>query len=61
MTMTAIMSIPFLVGLDLKRCHLWLLPITAVMLVMVASLRGGQLALVIGRMYLLIAHKMFRK
>ena len=60
MAMTAVMSIPFLAGLDLKRRYLWLLPITAVMAVLGSSSRGGQLALVIGLVYLLIAYKMLR-
>ena len=60
MAMTAVMSIPFLIGLDLKRRYLWLLPITAVMTVLGASSRGGQLALVVGLLYLLIAYKKLR-
>ncbi|MCK5666390.1 MAG: hypothetical protein KAI17_23025, partial [Thiotrichaceae bacterium] len=57
MAMTAVMSIPFLIGLGLKRRYLWLLPITAVMTVLGANSRGGQLALVIGLLYLLIVYK----
>ena len=60
MAMAAVMSIPFLIGLGLKRRYLWLLPITAVMTVLGASSRGGQLALVIGLLYLLIAYKKIR-
>ena len=60
MAMTAVMSIPFLIGLGLKRRYLWLLPITAVMTVLGASSRGGQLALVVGLLYLLIAYKKIR-
>lgn len=60
MAMTAVMSIPFLIGLGLKRNYLWLLPITAVMTVLGASSRGGQLALAVGLLYLLIIYKKIR-
>jgi len=60
MAMTAVMSIPFLIGLGLQRRYLWLLPVTSVMTVLGASSRGGQLALVIGLLYLLIVYKKIR-
>ncbi len=60
MAMAAVMSIPYLIALGLKRRYLWLLPITAVMTVLGASSRGGQLALAVGLLYLLIAYKKIR-
>ncbi|WP_320821913.1 O-antigen ligase family protein [Reinekea sp.] len=57
MAITAVMSIPFILSLAIKRKYFWLLPITASMTVMGASSRGGQLALVVGALYLLIAYK----
>lgn len=60
MAITAVMSIPFILSLDVKRKYFWLLPITAMMTVMGASSRGGQLALIIGLLFLLIAYKKFK-
>lgn len=57
MAMAVVMSTPFIVGLNLNRRYLWLLPITATMTVLGASSRGGQLALLIGALYLLLAYK----
>jgi putative inorganic carbon (HCO3(-)) transporter len=60
MAMTAVMSIPFIIGLNLKRRYLWMLPITAVMTVLGASSRGSQLAIVVGLLFLLFAYKKIR-
>jgi len=60
MAMTAVMSIPFIIGLNLKRRYLWILPITAVMTVLGASSRGSQLAVVVGLLFLLFTYKKIR-
>ncbi|MEX0604297.1 MAG: O-antigen ligase family protein [Marinobacter sp.] len=57
MTICAVMSIPLLLHMKPKVKLYWLLPITAVMTVMGASSRGGQLALLVGLIYLLLAYK----
>lgn len=60
MAIYAVMSIPLLLYMKSKTKLYWLLPITAVMTVMGASSRGGQLALVVGLIYLLLAYKKIR-
>ncbi|SNB55489.1 O-antigen ligase [Marinobacter sp. es.042] len=57
MAMCAVMSIPLILQMSPKTKLYWLLPITAIMTVLGASSRGGQLALVIGLVYLLLAYK----
>lgn len=58
--MAGAMSIPVIIGFKPKTKLYWLLPITAAMTVMGASSRGGQLALLIGLIYLLFAYKKIR-
>jgi putative inorganic carbon (HCO3(-)) transporter len=57
MAICAVMSIPLILYMKSKTKLYWLLPITAVMTVMGASSRGGQLALLVGLIYLLLAYK----
>lgn len=57
MAIVAVISIPVITSLQPKTKIYWILPITAVMAVMGASSRGGQLALLIGLVYLLVAYK----
>lgn len=57
MAMCAVMSIPLILYMKSKTKLYWLFPITAVMTVMGASSRGGQLALLVGLIYLLLAYK----
>jgi putative inorganic carbon (HCO3(-)) transporter len=60
MAICAVMSIPLILYMKPKTKLYWLLPITAVMTVMGASSRGGQLALLVGSIYLLLAYKKIR-
>lgn len=60
MAMCAVMSIPLILYMKPKTKLYWLLPVTAAMTVMGASSRGGQLALVVGLIYLLLAYKKVR-
>ncbi len=60
MAICAVMSIPLILYMKPKTKLYWLLPITAVMTVMGASSRGGQLALLVGLVYLLLAYKKIR-
>jgi O-antigen ligase len=57
MAICAVMSIPLLLYMKPKTRLYWLLPLTAIMTVLGASSRGGQLALVVGLVYLLISYK----
>ncbi|WP_148862574.1 O-antigen ligase family protein [Marinobacter fonticola] len=57
MAICAVMSIPLILYMKPKTKLYWLLPITAIMTVMGASSRGGQLALLVGLVYLLLAYK----
>lgn len=57
MAITSVMVIPLIVAMKSSPKLYWLLPITAVMTVMGASSRGGQLALVVGLIYLLVSYK----
>lgn len=57
MAMVAVMSIPFIVALAPKTKLYWILPVTAVMAAIGASSRGGQLALLAGLIFLLLAYK----
>lgn len=57
MAIVAVMSIPFLIALRPKTKIYWFLPITAVMAAIGASSRGGQLALVIGLLFLLLSYR----
>ena len=58
--MCAVMSIPLLIHMKPKTRIYWLMPITSVMTVLGASSRGGQLALLVGIVYLLLAYKKIR-
>lgn len=60
MAICAVMSIPLILYMKPKTKLYWLLPITASMAVMGASSRGGQLALLVGFMYLLLAYNKVR-
>lgn len=60
MAICAVMSIPLILSMKSKTKMYWLLPITAVMTVMGASSRGGQLALLVGLVYLLLAYRKIR-
>jgi len=60
MAIAVAMSIPYFVSLDIKRKYFWLLPVTATMTVMGASSRGGQLAILLGFLYLILAYKKFK-
>ncbi len=60
MAICAVMSIPLILYMKPKTKLYWLLPITATMTVMGASSRGGQLALLVGFIYLLLAYKKIR-
>jgi O-antigen ligase len=60
MAICAVMSIPLILYMKSKTKLYWLLPITAAMTVMGASSRGGQLALLVGLIYLLMAYKKIR-
>ena len=60
MAICAVMSIPFIIYMKPKTKAYWLLPLTAAMTVMGASSRGGQLALLVGLIYLLLAYKKIR-
>jgi putative inorganic carbon (HCO3(-)) transporter len=60
MAICAVMSIPLILYMKPKTKLYWLLPLTAVMTVMAASSRGGQLALLVGFIYLLLAYKKIR-
>jgi O-antigen ligase len=57
MAICAVMSIPLILYMKPKTRLYWLLPITGVMTVMGASSRGGQLAVLVGLIYLLLAYK----
>ncbi len=57
MAICAVMSIPLILYMKSKTKFYWLLPVTAVMTVMGASSRGGQLALVVGLVYLLVSYR----
>lgn len=57
MAICAVMSIPIILAMKPKTTLYWLLPVTAVMTVMGASSRGGQLALIVGLVYLLVSFK----
>lgn len=57
MAICVVMSIPLILYMKSKTKLYWLLPITATMTVMGASSRGGQLALLVGLVYLLLATK----
>lgn len=57
MAICAVMSIPLILYMKSKAKLYWLLPVTAAMTVMGASSRGGQLALIVGLIYLLLAYK----
>lgn len=57
MGMIAVMSFPVIVALQPKTKIYWLLPITAIMASIGASSRGGQLALLVGLIYLLVAYR----
>lgn len=57
MAIVAVMSIGFLVGMNRHRSFYLLLPITAIMTVMGASSRGGQIAIVAGLLFLVLAYK----
>ncbi len=60
MAICAMMSIPLILYMKPKTKFYWLLPITSVMTVIGASSRGGQLALLVGLIYLLLAYKKIR-
>lgn len=60
MAICAVMSIPLILYMKPKTKLYWLFPLTAVMTVMAASSRGGQLALLAGLIYLLLAYKKIR-
>ena len=60
MAICAVMSIPLILYMKPRTKLYWLLPITATMTVMGASSRGGQLALLVGLIYLLLAYKKIR-
>ncbi|PFG54824.1 O-antigen ligase [Marinobacter sp. LV10R520-4] len=60
MAICAVMSIPLILYMKPKTKLYWLFPLTAVMTVMAASSRGGQLALLVGLIYLLLAYKKIR-
>ena len=60
MAISAVMSIPLILYMKPKTKLYWLFPITAAMTVMGASSRGGQLALLAGLIYLLLAYKKIR-
>jgi len=60
MAMCAVMSIPLIIYMKPKTKLYWLLPMTAIMTVLGASSRGGQLALVVGLVYLLVSYKKIR-
>tara|TARA_R110002074_G_scaffold336300_1_gene506755 strand:- start:1245 stop:2360 length:1116 start_codon:yes stop_codon:yes gene_type:complete len=60
MAISAVMSIPLILYMKPKTKLYWLFPITAAMTVMGASSRGGQLALLVGLIYLLLAYKKIR-
>ncbi|WP_179959394.1 O-antigen ligase family protein [Marinobacter changyiensis] len=60
MAIGAVMSIPLILYMKPKTKLYWLFPITAVMTVMAASSRGGQLALLVGLIYLLLAYRKIR-
>jgi putative inorganic carbon (HCO3(-)) transporter len=57
MAICAVMSIPLILYMKSKTKLYWLLPITGVMTVIGASSRGGQLALLVGLIYLLLAYR----
>ncbi|MDN6326564.1 MAG: O-antigen ligase family protein, partial [Alkalibacterium sp.] len=57
MAICSVMSIPLILYMRPKTKIYWLLPLTAAMTVMGASSRGGQLALVIGLVYLLLVYR----
>jgi O-antigen ligase len=57
MAISAVMSIPLILYMKSKAKIYWLLPLTAIMTVMGASSRGGQLALLVGVIYLLLVYK----
>ncbi len=57
MAICAVMSIPLILYMKPQTKLYWLLPLTAVMTVLGASSRGGQLALVVGLAYLLVSYK----
>jgi len=60
MAISAVMSIPLILYMKPKTKLYWLFPLTAVMTVMAASSRGGQLALLVGLIYLLLVYKKIR-
>lgn len=57
MAIIAVMSIPFIISMKPKIKIYWVLPITAIMATIAASSRGGQLALLVGLIYLLLAYR----
>lgn len=57
MAMIAVMSIPFILAMKPKIKIYWLLPVTAIMATIAASSRGGQLALLVGMVYLLLIYR----
>ncbi|AZR42805.1 O-antigen ligase family protein [Marinobacter salarius] len=57
MAISAVMSIPVIASYKPTTIIYWIFPLTAIMTVLGASSRGGQLALVVGLIYLLLAFK----
>lgn len=57
MAIIAVMSIPVIAAFKPQTKIYWILPITAIMAAIGASSRGGQLALLVGLIYLLLAFK----
>lgn len=57
MAICTVMSVPLILYMKSKTKIYWLLPLTAAMTVMGASSRGGQLALLVGVVYLLVVYK----
>ncbi|WP_166259628.1 O-antigen ligase family protein [Marinobacter salicampi] len=57
MALCTVMSIPLILYMKPKTKLYWILPVTAAMAVMGASSRGGQLALLVGLIYLLLAYR----
>lgn len=52
-----VMAIPFIVAMKPSTRVYWLLPVTSFMTVLGANSRGGQLALLVGCVYLLLVYK----
>lgn len=59
MAMFAVMSISFFKLAKLNKFYLVVMPVTAIMTVMASSSRGGQLALIIGLIYLIFSYRKF--